>query len=111
MTTWAPDLPGAFFLGGCDFIDQPNNQHADGGVQEFGRPFLAPPGVAAERMALDRKAFEAVLKDPQFQAESARLRLSVDPLDDKEIEALLGRAYAAPRSIRDRAAVFAAEMN
>ena len=80
-------------------------------VQEFGRPFLAPPGVPAERMAIYRRAFEAVLKDPQFQAESARQRLSVDPLDDRQIEALLARAYAAPKSIRDRAAVFAVEMN
>jgi len=79
-------------------------------VQEFGRPFLAPPGVPADRMALYRRAFEAVLKDPQFQAESAMQRLSIDPLDGRQIEALIARAYAAPKAIRDRAAVFAAEM-
>ena len=37
--------------------------------QEFGRPFLAPPGVPADRMAVYRKAFQAVLKDEQFRAE------------------------------------------
>jgi predicted outer membrane repeat protein len=79
--------------------------------QEFGRPFLAPPGVPADRMAIYRKAFQAVLKDPQFLAESAKQRLSIEPLDDKQIQALLARAYAAPKPIHDRAAVFSAEMN
>ena len=79
--------------------------------QEFGRPFLAPPGVPADRMALYRKAFQAVLQDQQFRAESERQRLSIEPLDDRQIEALLERAYAAPKPIHDRAAVFSAEMN
>jgi predicted outer membrane repeat protein len=79
--------------------------------QEFGRPFLAPPGVPADRMAIYRKAFQAVLKDPQFLAESAKQRLSIEPLDDRQIVALLDRAYAAPKRIHDRAAVFSAEMN
>ena len=79
--------------------------------QEFGRPFLAPPGVPADRMAIYRKAFQAVLQDPQFRAESAKQRLSIEPLNDKQIRALLERAYAAPKPIHDRAAVFSAEMN
>ena len=79
--------------------------------QEFGRPFLAPPGVPADRMAIYRKAFQAVLKDAQFLAELARQRLSIEPLDDKQIQSLLARAYAAPKPIHDRAAVFSAEMN
>jgi predicted outer membrane repeat protein len=79
--------------------------------QEFGRPFLAPPGVPADRMAIYRKAFQAMLQDPQFRAESAKQRLSIEPLDDRQIQALLARAYAAPKPIHDRAAVFSAEMN
>jgi hypothetical protein len=79
--------------------------------QEFGRPFLAPPGVPADRMALYRRAFQSVLRDPQFLAESAKQRLSIEPLDDRQIQALLARAYAAPKPIHDRAAVFSAEMN
>jgi hypothetical protein len=75
-------------------------------VQEFGRPFLAPPGVPADRMALYRKAFQSMLKDPEFRAESAKQRMSIEPLDDKQIEALLARAYAAPKAIKDRAAPF-----
>jgi tripartite-type tricarboxylate transporter receptor subunit TctC len=78
-------------------------------AQEFGRPFLAPPGAPPDRMALYRKAFQAMLKDKEFLAESAKQRMSIEPLDDKQIQALLARAYAAPQAIKDRAAVFAAQ--
>src|ERR1700716_2702276 len=54
--------------------------------QEFGRPFVAPPGVPADRMAVYRRAFQAVLADEQFRAESARQRLSIAPLDDRQIQ-------------------------
>jgi hypothetical protein len=62
-------------------------------------------------MAVYRQAFKAVLADEQFQAESGRLHFGIDSLDDRQIGALLEHAYAAPRQIRNRAAVFAAEMN
>jgi predicted outer membrane repeat protein len=79
--------------------------------QEFGRPFVAPPGVPLERMAAYRQAFRAVLADPRFRAEVVAQHLGIDPLDDAQIQALMARAYAAPKAIHDRAAVFAAELN
>ena len=79
--------------------------------QEFGRPFIAPPGTPPERVAIYRQAFQSMLKDPQFLAEAKKQRIVIEPLDDKEIEALLTRAYAAPKAIHDRAARFAAQMN
>jgi tripartite-type tricarboxylate transporter receptor subunit TctC len=104
-----PDVPLA-----VDLLRDPDNRSVLELIvlpQEFGRPFLAPPGVPADRMALYRGAFQAVLKDEQFRAESAKQRLSIEPLDDRQIQALLERAYGAPKSIHDRAAAFAAEMN
>jgi hypothetical protein len=79
--------------------------------QEFGRPFIAPPGVPADRMEIYRKAFQAMLKDEQFAAELAKQGGSLEPLDDKQIRALLERAYATPKEIRDRAGEYAANMN
>jgi predicted outer membrane repeat protein len=104
-----PDVPLAI-----DLLNNPEDRKVLELIvlaQEFGRPFLAPPGVPADRIELYRKAFQAVLKDPQFLAESARQRLSIEPLDDRQIEALIAGAYAAPKPVRDRAALFAAEMN
>ena len=78
--------------------------------QEFGRPFIAPPGTPADRMAIYRRAFEDMVKDPQFLAEAEKQRIKIEALNDKQILALFDRAYSAPTKIYDRAAVFAAQM-
>ena len=72
--------------------------------QEMGRPFATPPGVAAERVAILRAAFEATLKDPAFLADAAKLQMEIDPLTGAQIEALLKTAYSTPRPIVQRAA-------
>lgn len=72
--------------------------------QEMGRPFATPPGVAADRAAILRAAFEATLKDPAFLADAAKMQMDIDPLTGAEIEALLKTAYATPRPIVQRAA-------
>ena len=79
--------------------------------QEFGRPFVAPPGVPAERMAIYRKAFRDMLADPEFIADATKQRVIIEAMDDKEIQALLKKAFEAPKAVYDRAAVFAAQMN
>ncbi|HEY7297293.1 MAG TPA: hypothetical protein VH684_05085 [Xanthobacteraceae bacterium] len=79
--------------------------------QEFGRPFVAPPQAPLDRMRIYRQAFQKMLGDEQFRTDAAKENLSIEPLDDQQIQALLARAYAAPKEIRDRAAVFGAEMN
>ena len=41
--------------------------------QVMGRPYLAPPGVPADRAAALRKAFMDTMKDPEFLAEAEKL--------------------------------------
>ena len=104
-----PDVPLA-----DDLLKNPDDKQVLDMIslpQEFGRPFIAPPGTPADRMAIYRQAFQSMLKDPQFLAEAKTQRIIIEPMDDKEIQALLTRAYAAPKDIHDRAAVFAAQMN
>ena len=72
--------------------------------QEMGRPFALPDGVAADRVAILRQAFEATLKDPAFLADAAKLQMEIDPLTGSQIEDLLKTAYSAPRPIVQRAA-------
>jgi hypothetical protein len=50
----------------------------------MGRPFAAPPGVPAERIALLRQAFDATLRDPQFLADAKKLQMEIDPLKGEE---------------------------
>ncbi len=76
--------------------------------QEFGRPFLAPPGVPADRLAALQTGFEQMLKDKAYLADAERAKQFIDPLTAREVEALIGRAYAAPKDIVTRAAVYAA---
>ena len=40
--------------------------------QEAGRPFAAPPGTPADRVAALRQAFEETLEDPDFIAEAEK---------------------------------------
>jgi tripartite-type tricarboxylate transporter receptor subunit TctC len=72
--------------------------------QEAGRPFAAPPGVPADRLAALRDAFEATLRDGEFRAEAERAQLEIEPLTASEIETLLARAYGAPKAIVQKAA-------
>ena len=74
--------------------------------QEFGRPFIAPPGVPADRAAAMIKAFAETLTDPAFLADAAKIRLSLDPLTGEEIMRLLDEAHGAPKDVIERAAKF-----
>ncbi len=73
---------------------------------EFGRPFVAPPGVPAERLTTLRKAFDETMKDPQFVADATKAKMIIDPLDGAQIQALLNEAYAAPQPVHDRVAKY-----
>jgi tripartite-type tricarboxylate transporter receptor subunit TctC len=72
--------------------------------QDPGRPFAAPPGVPADRLAALRRAFEATLTDGEFRADSEKAQLEIEPLTAAEIETLLASAYGAPKAIVQKAA-------
>jgi tripartite-type tricarboxylate transporter receptor subunit TctC len=72
--------------------------------QEMGRPYVAPPGVPAERVAALRAAFAATMADADFLADAQRFQMEIDPLGGEAVAKLLAGAYAAPREIVERAA-------
>ena len=72
--------------------------------QEAGRPFAAPPGVPADRLAALRRAFDATLADGEFRADADKAQLEIEPLTAAEIETLLAAAYSAPKAIVQKAA-------
>jgi len=69
----------------------------------FGRPFLVPPGISEDRAIALRKAFESMVKDPEFLADAARANMEITPISARELEDLLDEAYAAPDHIVERA--------
>jgi hypothetical protein len=67
--------------------------------QPMGRPFLAPPGIPAERTATLRKAFMDTMKDPGFLAEAEKMKLEIDPVSGEAVQAILQDVYQTPKSI------------
>lgn len=97
-----PDVPSAL-----DLVSDPEKKQMLQLIlirQEIGRPLAAPPGVPADRLEILRRAFAETMKDPDFLAEAARAQLEIEPLDAREMAALLGTAYATPSAIVHEAA-------
>ena len=55
------------------------------------RPFMAPPGLPPERLALLRRAFDATLQDPVVLAEAQKLGMEINPVSGEDVEALVTR--------------------
>jgi tripartite-type tricarboxylate transporter receptor subunit TctC len=72
--------------------------------QQIARPFAAPPDVPAERVAALRRAFDAVMRDPEFVAEAQRLALEVRPVAGDEVQKLFGEIHASPPEVVNIAA-------
>ena len=70
---------------------------------EFGRPFAAPPGVAAERLVALQTALRATAADPEFIAEAEKLKFIVTYTSPQEMADITVRMYATPKSIIESA--------
>ena len=57
----------------------------------FAWPFVAPPGVPAERIKILREAFDATMKDPGFLSDAKQSRLEVNPLSGEAMQAKIER--------------------
>lgn len=57
------------------------------GSSEITRPFAAPPGVPADRLAALRKAFQAAVASPELKADAERMKLILDPMTGEQTEA------------------------
>ena len=65
-------------------------------------PLVAPPGLPAERTAALRAAFQAMVADPAFLDDAARIGLEISPIDGEAIIALLQRSKATPPQVIER---------
>jgi tripartite-type tricarboxylate transporter receptor subunit TctC len=73
----------------------------------LGRPLMAPPGVAAERVAVLRRAFDDTMDDAAFRKEAEAMGFDVAPKTGGEITALVAEAIATPKDIVKKAERFA----
>ena len=65
---------------------------------EYGRPYIAPPGVPPERLNALRRAFDATMKDPGFLADAARGGLPINPMTGEEFQAAVDKVYEVPET-------------
>jgi tripartite-type tricarboxylate transporter receptor subunit TctC len=72
--------------------------------QGIGRPFVAPPGLPADRLKMLRDAFDATMKDPAFIAEAKLRKFDLSPETGAHLQALIDKAYATPHEIIERIA-------
>jgi tripartite-type tricarboxylate transporter receptor subunit TctC len=68
----------------------------------LGRPFIAPPGVPADRIALLRTAFRQAVEDPELRAEADKLKLAIDPMWGAEAQDVINRLYLSPPKVIER---------
>jgi tripartite-type tricarboxylate transporter receptor subunit TctC len=72
--------------------------------QALGRPYLAPPGLPADRLEALRKAFMDTMKDPEFLAEADKAKLEVTPLDGTRAQQIMVDAYKIDPAIAKKTA-------
>ena len=70
--------------------------------QVMGRPFVIPPEVPADRVAVLRKAFDETMTDKDFLEEAARQGAEIDPVTGARINELLDTVYTAPAELAKR---------
>ena len=66
------------------------------------RPYIAPPGIPADRAKALRDAFMATMKDPEFLAETGKLQLNIDPTSGEEMERVVAEAYGLSPALIER---------
>ena len=89
-----------------DFITDPSERTVGELIYaqlEFGRPFVAPPGVPAERVAALRQAFTETFKDPGFVAEIDKMKFELDPRSGEDVQALVEKLFSASPALIARA--------
>jgi tripartite-type tricarboxylate transporter receptor subunit TctC len=67
--------------------------------QDFQRPYFVAGGTPTEYVTILRKAFDATMNDPQFQADADKMRIDVSPLPGAEVQELIEKFYATPKAI------------
>jgi tripartite-type tricarboxylate transporter receptor subunit TctC len=65
----------------------------------IGQAFYVAPEVPKERVAALREAFKKMLADPQFIAETEKIKLYVNPREPEEIAAVVAKVYETPKEV------------
>lgn len=105
-TAKSPELPDVPSL--IDYAKTDLDRHALElllAPDAFAWPFVVPPGVPADRVALLRSAFDATMRDASFVSDAKRLYLEVNPMSGEAMQAKIERILGFDSSVISRAKV------
>jgi tripartite-type tricarboxylate transporter receptor subunit TctC len=72
--------------------------------QPMGRPFLAPPGIPADRVVALRKAFMDTLTDQQYLAEAEKMKLEINAVSGEAVQKIVHQVYQTPKAVAKKVA-------
>jgi hypothetical protein len=101
--TKAPDLPHVPLL--MDLATNPDDRAALkllSAPTAVGRPLFTTPGVPIERVTALRRAFDATMKDPDFQADAKKASLDLNPMNGETLQKVVEDVVATPKPIIER---------
>jgi tripartite-type tricarboxylate transporter receptor subunit TctC len=85
-----PELPAVPTSGELARTDEQRAiLNAVSSASEIGKFLLTTPGVPAERVTALRRAFDMMVKDPEFIAEAQKLRIELLPLSGEELQKIV----------------------
>jgi tripartite-type tricarboxylate transporter receptor subunit TctC len=70
--------------------------------QEYGRPYVAPPGLAPATVETLRRAFDATMKDPEFLADAEKRKLDIDPITGERAQEIIADLFKTPPAVVER---------
>ena len=100
----SPDLPDVAFI--MELAKTEADRQLAGlilGSNKMGRPIFAPPDLPSDRVEILRRAFDAVMKDPELLADASKMGIAVGPVNGIEVESLVKRLYVTPESVVEAA--------
>ncbi|MDB5641041.1 MAG: tripartite tricarboxylate transporter family receptor [Hyphomicrobiales bacterium] len=99
----SPDLPNV------PLLSELATNESDRQVMEFlsadtaiARSLVTTPGVPADRITALRRAFDAVMKDPQFLAEADKAKMDISPTTGEEAQKIADSIVNAPKDVVER---------
>lgn len=75
------------------------------GAAEIGKAYFTTPDVPAARVTALRRAFDAMVVDPRFVQDIAKVHGDVDPMTGERLQVLIGALDTFPRAVIDRVKV------
>lgn len=96
-----PDVPAAIELARTPEERQILALYVNGA--DVGYSIMTTPETPAERVATLRKAFQAMIADPQLLDEVKKLGAEFDPMSGERVQKLIAETVAIPPEVREKA--------